>query len=173
MDQLSENSVLFFCSHIHIERKKIANKSSKVWRALPFLMQNKFASSKQKILLWWLHCSWDLRTPEPRRERVITTQISIACNRVTAASRAVCKGALAANCPSAIRDLNSFLCSCGDLINKICKLIIIKKIITCQKDLIIWHSKLQACQWINLMTKQIWSSWLPLSRSLHQSLLSP
>lgn len=91
---------------------------------------------------------------------------------VTAASRAVCKGALAANCPSAIRDLNSFLCSHGDLINKICKLIIIRKIITCQKELIIWHSKLQACQWITFMTKQIWSSWLPLSRSLHHSVLS-
>lgn len=114
-----------------------------------------------------------LRTPEPRREWLITTQISIDCNRVTTVSRAVCKGALAAHRPSAIRDLNSFLCSCGDLINKICIPIIIKKIIACQKDLIIWHSKLQACQWINFMTKQIWSSWLPLSRSLHQSVLSP
>lgn len=114
-----------------------------------------------------------LRTPEPRRQQLISTQISNDCNRVTAASRAVCKGALAVHCPSAIRDLDSFICSCGDLIDKICKLITIKKIITFQKDLIIWHSKLQACQWINFMTKQIWSSWLPLSRSLHQSVLSP
>lgn len=124
-----------------------------------------------KILLWWLHSSWDLRSPEPRSEWVITTVISVDCNVATAASRAVWKGALATNCPSAIRDCNSFLCSCGDLINKVCKLIIIKNIITCQKDLIIWHSKLYACQWTTFMTKQIWSSWLSLSRSSHQSVL--
>lgn len=31
---------------------------------------------------------------------------------------------------------------------------------------------MQACRWITFMIKQIWSSWLPLSRSLHQSVLS-
>lgn len=129
--------IIFSCSHIHIERINCSKgilqsvKDTAVFHAelIPIIQTEDYPLLK--------HCSWDLRTPEPRREWLISPQISIEYKVVNAASRAVCKGALAANCPSAIRHLNYFLCSCSDLINKICKLIIIKKMITCQKDLII------------------------------------